>query len=153
MPSKNKLSLSVQYADSRLKEMATRAVLRRWIQSVLFAPAELTIRFVDAEEGRTLNRDYRNKDYATNVLTFAYTEDEESEVTQADVILCTDVLQKEASEQKKSIEEHTAHLVIHGVLHAQGYDHENEEEANEMEEIEIEALAKLGFDNPYLHKS
>lgn len=153
MPSKNKLSLSVQYADPRLKEIATRTSLRRWVQSVLFAPAELAIRFVDAEEGRALNRDYRNKDYATNVLTFAYTEGEDSEVTQADIILCTDVLQKEAAEQNKSIEEHTAHLVIHGVLHAQGYDHENEEEADEMEEIEIEALAQLGFDNPYLHKT
>jgi probable rRNA maturation factor len=152
MPPKNKLSLSVQYADSRLKDIATRARLRRWIQAVLYAPAELTIRFVDAEEGRTLNREYRHKDYATNVLTFAYTEDEDSEVTQADIILCTDVLQKEASEQKKSVEEHTAHLVIHGVLHAQGYDHENEEEAAEMESIEIEALNQLGFGNPYLDK-
>ncbi len=153
MPSKNKLSLSVQYPDPRLKEMATRANLRRWIQSVLYAPAELTIRFVDAEEGRALNRDYRSKDYATNVLTFAYTEDEDSEITQADIILCTDVLQKEAAEQKKSVEEHTAHLVIHGVLHAQGYDHENEEEAAEMEEMEIDALAKLGYANPYSDKS
>lgn len=142
----------MQYADPRLKEMATRAKLRRWIQSVLFAPAELTIRFVEAEEGRTLNRDYRNKDYATNVLTFAYSEDEASDVTQADIILCTDVLQKEAAEQNKTVEEHTAHLVIHGVLHAQGYDHENEEEAGEMEAIEIEALTRLGFDNPYLDK-
>jgi probable rRNA maturation factor len=149
MPSKNKLSLSVQYPDPRLQEIATRVKLRRWIQAVLYAPAELTIRFVDAEEGRTLNRDYRNKDYATNVLTFAYTEDEDSEVTQADIILCTDVLQKEALEQKKSIEEHTAHLVIHGVLHAQGYDHENDEEAAEMESIETEALEKFGFKNPY----
>ena len=153
MPSKNKLSLSVQYPDPRLKEMATRANLRRWIQSVLYAPAELTIRFVDAEEGRALNRDYRSKDYATNVLTFAYTEDEDSEITQADIILCTDVLQKEAAEQKKSVEEHTAHLVIHGVLHAQGYDHEYEEEAAEMEEMEIDALAKLGYANPYSDKS
>jgi probable rRNA maturation factor len=152
MSPKNKLLLSVQYADPRLKELATRTKLRRWIQSVLFAPAELTIRFVDAEEGRTLNRDYRKKDYATNVLTFAYSEDQDSEVTQADIILCTDVLHKEAAEQKKTIEEHTAHLVIHGVLHAQGYDHENEDEADEMEEIEIATLAKLGFNNPYLDK-
>jgi probable rRNA maturation factor len=152
MPPKNKLSLSVQYADSRLKDIATRARLRRWIQAVLYAPAELTIRFVDAEEGRTLNREYRHKDYATNVLTFAYTEDEDSEVTQADIILCTDVLEKEAAEQKKSVEEHTAHLVIHGVLHAQGYDHEDEAEAAEMEGIETEALNQLGFGNPYLDK-
>ncbi|HEY8102454.1 MAG TPA: rRNA maturation RNase YbeY [Burkholderiaceae bacterium] len=152
MPSKNKLSLSVQYPDPRLQEVATRVKVRRWINTVLFAPAEFTVRFVNAEEGRTLNRDYRNKDYATNVLTFAYTEDEDNEVTQADIILCTDVLQKEATEQKKTIEEHTAHLVIHGVLHAQGYDHENDEEASEMEEIEIEALSKLGFNNPYLDK-
>ncbi|MGZ3253366.1 MAG: rRNA maturation RNase YbeY [Burkholderiaceae bacterium] len=152
MPSKNKLSLSVQYPDPHLQEIATRAKVRRWVNSVLFAPAEFTIRFVDAEEGRALNRDYRNKDYATNVLTFAYTEDEESEVTQADIILCTDVLQKEAAEQKKSVEEHTAHLVIHGVLHAQGYDHENDADAGEMEELEIEALAKLGIANPYQDK-
>ncbi|WP_136418941.1 MULTISPECIES: rRNA maturation RNase YbeY [Oxalobacteraceae] len=149
MPPKNKLSLSVQYPDPRLKEIVPRNKLRQWVQAALFAPAELTIRFVDAEEGRVLNRDYREKDYATNVLTFAYTEDEDSEVTQADIILCTDVLQREAAEQKKSVEAHTAHLVVHGVLHAQGYDHETEEEAAEMEQLEIEILASLGEANPY----
>ena len=150
MPQKNKLSLSVQYPDPRLKESVPRTSLRRWVQAALFAPAELTIRFVDAEEGQTLNREYRGKDYATNVLTFAYTEDEDSEVTQADIILCTDVLQREAAEQKKSVAAHTAHLVIHGVLHAQGYDHETDEEAAEMEEIEIEILEALGEANPYI---
>lgn len=149
MPPKNKLSLSVQYPDPRLKEIVPRNKLRQWVQAALFAPAELTIRFVDAEEGRALNRDYREKDYATNVLTFAYTEDEDSEVTQADIILCTDVLQREAAEQKKSVESHAAHLVVHGVLHAQGYDHETEEEAAEMEQLEIEILASLGEANPY----
>ncbi|RJF99450.1 rRNA maturation RNase YbeY [Noviherbaspirillum saxi] len=149
MSQKNKLSLSVQYPDPRLKEIILRTNLRRWVQAALFAPAELTIRFVDAEEGRTLNREYRGKDYATNVLTFAYTEDEESEVTQADIILCTDVLQREADEQKKSVQAHTAHLVVHGVLHAQGYDHETDEEATEMEQLEIEILATLGEANPY----
>jgi len=149
MSQKNKLSLSVQYPDARLKEIVTRADLRRWVQAALFAPAELTIRFVDAEEGRTLNREYRGKDYATNVLTFAYTEDEESETTQADIILCTDVLQREADEQKKTVQAHTAHLVVHGVLHAQGYDHETDEEAAEMEGLEIEILASLGQANPY----
>lgn len=145
----NKLSLSVQYPDPRLKNVILRPQVRRWVKAALLAPAEFAIRFVDAEEGRILNRDYRGKDYATNVLTFAYTEDEEAETTEADIVLCTDVLQREAAEQGKSVEEHTAHLVVHGVLHAQGYDHENDEEATEMESLEIEILAALGWPNPY----
>lgn len=149
MAVKNKLTLSVQYPDPRLQEILPRPLLRKAVQATLFAPAELTLRFVDAEEGRTLNRDYRGKDYATNVLTFAYTEDEDAEVTQADIILCTDVLQKEAAEQKKSVEHHAIHLVVHGVLHAQGYDHETDEEAEEMEGIEAEILETLGISNPY----
>src|SRR5471032_1878285 len=106
MSEKNKLSLSVQYPDSRLETLITRPKVRRWVQAALFAPAELTIRFVDAEEGRDLNRDYREKDYATNVLTFAYNEGEadlpDDAPTQADIILCTDVLEREAAEQKKT---------------------------------------------------
>jgi probable rRNA maturation factor len=149
MPQKNKLSLSVQYPDARLKDIVTRSQIRRWVQAALLASAELTIRFVDADEGRILNRDYRGKDYATNVLTFAYTEHEDSEVTQADIILCTDVLQREALEQQKSVEAHAAHLVVHGVLHAQGYDHENDDDAAEMEQLEIDVLARLGEANPY----
>lgn len=145
----HKLSLSVQYPDARLKDAIPRPQLRRWVQAALLAPAELAIRFVDADEGRTLNRDYRGKDYATNVLTFAYSEDEDSEVTQADIILCSDVLMREAKEQGKSLKAHTAHLVVHGVLHAQGYDHEDDEEAAEMEALEAEILARLGFANPY----
>ena len=154
MPVKNKLalSLSLQYADARARAHATRADVRRWVQAALLAPADLTVRFVDAEEGRTLNRDYRGKDYATNVLTFAYTEDEDAEVTQADIILCTDVLEKEAAEQGLTIGAHAAHLVVHGVLHAQGYDHEDDAEAAEMEALEIEILAGLGFANPYLER-
>ena len=152
MSEKNKLTLSVQYPDQRLQDTVTRAKLRRWVQAALFAPAELTIRIVDAEEGRALNREYRGKDYATNVLTFAYNDGEEiadDEPTRADIILCTDVLEKEAAEQNKSVEEHAAHLVVHGVLHAQGYDHMDEEEAEEMEGIETEILAGLGFADPY----
>ncbi|MEN3367106.1 MAG: putative rRNA maturation factor [Burkholderiales bacterium] len=151
MSPKNKLSLSVQYPDPRLKEIIPRTDLRRWVQAALFAPAELTIRFVDAEEGRTLNHNYRGKDYATNVLTFAYNEDGDSEITQADIILCTDVLQREAAEQGKPVEKHAAHLVVHGVLHAQGYDHETDEEATEMEGIEVDILSTLGYDNPYVN--
>ncbi len=149
---KNKLTLSVQYADPRLQELITRPKVRRWIAAALFAPAELTIRFVDADEGRTLNRDYRHKDYATNVLTFAYNEGEQIEddaPTRADIILCTDVLNKEAEEQGKTVEAHTAHLIVHGVLHAQGYDHDDDEEAAEMEGIETEILTGLGFADPY----
>jgi probable rRNA maturation factor len=152
MPPKDKLTLSVQYADPRARAHVTRADARRWVQAALLAPAELTLRFVDAEEGRTLNRDYRGKDYATNVLTFAYTEDEDAEVTQADIILCTDVLEKEAAEQGVTIAAHAAHLVVHGVLHAQGYDHEDDAEAAEMEALEIEILAGLGIANPYLER-
>ncbi|MDQ1812528.1 rRNA maturation RNase YbeY [Massilia sp. CCM 9210] len=152
MSAKNKLSLSVQYPDARLQESITRQKVRRWVQAALFAPAELTIRFVDAEEGRILNRDYRAKDYATNVLTFAYNEGEdigEDEPTRADIILCTDVLEKEALEQKKTVEEHSAHLIVHGVLHAQGYDHDDDDEATEMEQLERDILAALGYPDPY----
>jgi probable rRNA maturation factor len=149
MAAANKLSLAVQYPDARLQETITRPKVRRWVQAALLAPAQLTIRFVDADEARSLNRDYRAKDYATNVLTFAYTENDTSELTQADIILCTDVLQKEADEQNKSLEAHAAHLIVHGVLHAQGYDHEDEEQATEMEQLEIAILAKLGLPNPY----
>jgi probable rRNA maturation factor len=149
MPVKNKLSLSVQYPDPSLQEIISRPKLRRWVQAALLAPAELTIRLVDADEGQALNREYRGKDYATNVLTFAYTEDEDAEVTQADIILCSDVLQREAAEQGKTVETHAAHLVVHGVLHAQGYDHETDEEAEDMEQLEAEILARLGMKNPY----
>jgi probable rRNA maturation factor len=149
MATDKKLTLSVQYADARLKNQVTRTDIRRWIKAALFAPAELAVRFVDAEEGRALNSAYRNKDYATNVLTFSYNEQEDSGATQADIILCTDVLLREAAEQHVSVESHTAHLVVHGVLHAQGYDHENDEEAEEMEQLEIEILSGLGIANPY----
>ena len=149
MPPKNKLTLSVQYADPRARAHVSRADARRWVQAALLAPAELTLRFVDAEEGRTLNRDYRGKDYATNVLTFAYTEDDEAEVTQADIILCTDVLEKEAAEQGVGIGDHAAHLVVHGVLHAQGWDHDNDDDAEEMEQFERDIMEVLGFPDPY----
>jgi probable rRNA maturation factor len=152
MSAKNKLSLSVQYPDPRLEGSITRHKVRRWVQAALLGPAELTVRFVDAEEGRALNRDYRGKDYATNVLTFAYNvgdEIPEGEPTRADIVLCTDVLQREALEQKKTLEEHCAHLVVHGVLHAQGYDHDNEEDAAEMEQLERDILEALRYPDPY----
>lgn len=149
---KHKLDLEVQYPDTRLEQEITEAMLQRWVEAALLGPAELSIRFVDAEEGLALNRQYRGKDYATNVLTFAYNQGEElgeDDPTQADIILCTDVLLREAEEQKKTVEEHAAHLVVHGVLHAQGYDHEHDEEADEMEQFERDIMEVLGYPDPY----
>jgi probable rRNA maturation factor len=146
------LDLDVQYADARLEADLPPAAVERWVRAALLGPAELAIRFVDAAEGQTLNRDYRGKDYATNVLTFAYNEGAEladDEPTQADIVLCTDVLVREAEEQKKTVEEHAAHLVVHGVLHAQGFDHEHDEEAEEMEQLERDIMEVLGYPDPY----
>ena len=153
MSGKNhKLELDVQYPDARLESSITPQMVERWVQASLLGPAELAIRFVDAEEGLALNRDYRGKDYATNVLTFAYNEGAElddDEPTCADIVLCTDVLQREADEQKKTVEEHAAHLVVHGVLHAQGFDHEHDDEAEEMEQLERDIMEALGYPDPY----
>ena len=149
---KHNLELDVQYPDTRLEAEITPELVERWVRAALLGPAELAIRFVDAEEGQTLNREYRGKDYATNVLTFAYNEGAEiadDEPTQADIVLCTDVLQREADEQKKTVEEHVAHLVVHGVLHAQGFDHETDEEAEEMEQLERDIMEALGYPDPY----
>ncbi len=161
---KYKLSLSVQYPDNRLKEALPRWRLRHWVQSALQMPAIITLRFVDTEEALALNSTYRGKDYATNVLTFPYedaldfmsvTDSMESPANRtktsicADIVLCTDVLLREAKEQHKTLLEHVAHLVIHGVLHAQGYDHIRDDEAQIMEALETSILVRLGFDDPY----
>jgi probable rRNA maturation factor len=148
----HKLDLEVQYEDTRLEQTVTPEMLERWVQASLLGPAELTIRFVDAAEGQQLNRDFRHKDYATNVLTFAYNEGAElddDEPTSADIVLCTDVLVKEAEDQGKTVEEHAAHLVVHGVLHAQGFEHEHDEEAEEMEQLERDIMEALGYPDPY----
>ena len=144
----NKLTLSVQYADPRLVDTLPRPEIRRWVKAAQFAPAELVIRFVGDNEGRTLNRDYRGKDYATNVLTFAYDEAEvvmDTDIVRADIVLCVDVLLREAQQQAISVVQHAAHLIVHGVLHAQGYDHEADDEAAEMEALEDEILVGLGM--------
>ena len=149
---KHPLDLEIQFADTRLQDVISEADLRKWVEAALLGPAELTIRIVDAEEGQALNKAYRGKDYATNVLTFAYNEEEElgeDDPTQADIVLCTDVLQREADEQGKTVEEHAAHLVVHGVLHAQGWDHENDDDAEEMEQFERDIMEVLGFPDPY----
>ncbi|ABM35829.1 rRNA maturation RNase YbeY [Polaromonas naphthalenivorans] len=147
----NSLSLSLQFGkfpDAALHRAALpRHSVARWIRHALQSDAEITVRIVGAEEGQALNRDYRAKDYATNVLTFDYTQ---APYVTADLVLCAPVVAKEAQDNQKTLQAHYAHLLVHGTLHAQGYDHETgEEDAEEMEALEIEILAGLGFDNPY----
>ncbi|RKP49140.1 rRNA maturation RNase YbeY [Trinickia fusca] len=147
-----KLTLSLQFPASKAypehKALLTRARVGNWIKAALFADGELTVRFVDADEGRTLNRTYRGKDYATNVLTFAYAEHEDDPVS-GDLIICCPVIEQEAAEQGKPLEAHYAHMIVHGTLHAQGYDHEVDDEAQEMEALETDILGRLGFADPY----
>jgi len=140
------LSLSLQFADPSHRTHLPRHKVARWIRAALAAPGEITVRIVDAEEGRALNREYRGKDYATNVLTFDYTHEP---VVSADLILCAPVVAEEARKQKITIEAHYAHLLVHGTLHAQGHDHEDEDEAQEMEALESEIVTGLGFGDPY----
>jgi probable rRNA maturation factor len=150
---KPSLTLNLQFPAAKAfpshKALLSRATVARWIKASLFADAELTVRFVDEEEGRMLNRTYRQKDYATNVLTFAYAESEDDPVS-GDLILCCPVVEREASEQGKPLAAHYAHLIVHGTLHAQGYDHEVESEAQEMESIETDIMQSLGFPDPYV---
>ena len=143
---KPSLSLSLQFADKRHREHLPRHKVARWIRAALEADAEIAVRLVDADEGRALNRDYRHKDYATNVLTFDYATEP---VVMADLILCAPVIEREAGEQHKTLQAHYAHMLVHGALHAQGWDHEDPEEAEAMEAREREILAALGFDDPY----
>jgi len=145
------LSLSLQFSDvkeaARHRAALPRHSVTRWIRHALEHDGEITVRIVDAEEGLALNRDYRHKDYATNVLTFDYTQEP---VVTADLVLCAPVVAQEAKDNKKTLQAHYAHLLVHGMLHAQGYDHETgEQDAEEMEALEIKILAGLGFKNPY----
>ena len=156
-----KLALSVQYATDA--PQLPRWRLRRWAQRALqaaateeaavlesprFRRAELTLRLVDTEEGRSLNHDYRQRDYATNVLTFEYGIDPEGTVS-GDIVLCVPVLHQEAADQGKPLLSHAAHLTVHGVLHALGYDHLDEEDARQMEALETRILAGMGIPDPY----
>ncbi|MBI5255553.1 MAG: rRNA maturation RNase YbeY [Burkholderiales bacterium] len=141
------LALSLQFADTRHKALLPRHKVARWLRAALDAPAELTVRIVGAEEGRALNRDYRGKDYTTNVLTFDY---QREPVVVADLVLAAPVVEEEARAQGLDIAAHYAHLLVHGALHAQGWDHEHDEqEAAAMEARETAVLAALGLHDPY----
>ena len=129
------------------RQVLTAARVRKWVGLALDRPGEIAVRIVGAEEGQALNRQYRGKDYATNVLTFDYLQQPE---VAADLVLCAPVVEREAKEQGKTLEAHYAHLLVHGTLHAQGYDHESgERDALEMEALEILLLGALGYPNPY----
>jgi probable rRNA maturation factor len=145
------LQLSLQFGAipyaARHRTALPRNKVQRWIRHALAGNAELTVRIVDAEEGRSLNQSYRHKDYATNVLTFDYAQ---QPVVLADLVLCAPVVAREAKEQGKTLQAHYAHLIVHGTLHAQGWDHETSAaDAREMEAREVEILARLGFASPY----
>lgn len=145
-------SLSVQYA-SEASDLPTRAQVRRWVAAALAHPAEITVRIVDADEARALNQDFRSKAYVPNVLTFEYGEighDESGHgILGGDVVICAPVVEREAREQGKPIQEHYAHMTIHGVLHLQGYDHLDPVEADIMETREAGILKRFRIPNPY----
>ena len=145
------LDLSLQFGAfpgaAAHRKALTVARAKRWVGIALARPAEIAVRIVGADEGRSLNLQYRGKDYATNVLTFDYAREP---VVSADLVLCAPVVEREAQEQGKTLEAHYAHLLVHGALHAQGYDHElGERQALEMEALEVLLMGALGYPDPY----
>jgi len=147
-----RLNLSVQYVCNKAG-LPLRPQIRAWARAALDVDgkrgAQLTVRFVDSEEGELLNRDYRGKNYPTNVLSFPYEQDPD---ICGDLVICPPVVVREADEQSKTTEAHYAHLIVHGLLHLQGYDHETgKKQAHLMEEKERAILATLGYADPYLN--
>ena len=144
-PSFRKLYLAVQYA-SDTHNLPTRAQFSRWTKAALQREASITLRIVDEPEGRELNKNYRGKDYATNVLTFVY---DDTQPISGDVVICAPVVKREAAEQHKDLLAHYAHLTVHATLHLQGYAHENAADAAEMETLETALMLKLHYPDPY----
>ena len=140
------LQLSLQMPDGRHRTQLARHRVVRWVRAALALPGEIAVRIVDEDEGRRLNREFRGKDYATNVLTFNYAYEP---VVAADLVLCAPVVEREAQAAGMPLEAHYAHLLVHGTLHAQGYDHETAAEAQLMEGRESELLPLLGFADPW----
>jgi probable rRNA maturation factor len=146
MSEAHQLSLSVQYA-SKAKILPSRQQFRRWVKAALEQDVQIALRLVDELEGRALNLSYRNKDYATNVLTFVY---DDIDPLYGDVVICAPVVEHEAKEQSKGLLAHYAHLTIHAALHLQGYDHEKKRDAKKMEARETALMLKLRYPAPYL---
>ena len=147
-----KLVVNIQCAtpaiEVALGKVASSTLIKKWVKASTRCGGLLTLRFVNATEGKKLNGEFRKKNYATNVLTFSYELSKNSVV--ADIIFCLPVIQKEAKEQGKTFTAHLAHLIVHGCLHAQGYDHEVAKAAKKMEALEVKLMKKMGFPNPYL---
>jgi probable rRNA maturation factor len=147
-----KLTIDIQFASPALEvavaKTASRILIKKWVKTVTSHGGLLTLRFVNAAEGKKLNMAFRKKNYATNILTFPY--ELSKKTLAADIIFCLPIIQKEAKEQNKPFKAHLAHLVVHGCLHAQAYDHEVKKDAFKMEALEVKILEKLGFPNPYL---
>lgn len=145
MPPAHDLSLTLQHASGTSACPVSRPRLRRWIAAALQADARITLRFVGSRESRALNLQYRGKDYATNVLTFPYAQSP----IEADIVICLPVVRSEARIQRKTFDHHLAHLVIHGVLHAQGFEHDDAIDAEAMESLETALLKRFRIADPY----
>ena len=140
------IEVTFERTDDTERRLPVRADMIAWMRAAADRDLIVGVRFVGPEEGRELNAQYRGKDYATNILTFDYSHEPTAE---ADLVVCTDVVRREAAEQGKSFRAHLAHLLVHGVLHAQGWDHMTDEEAEAMEALETRIMHDLGFPDPY----
>ena len=149
--SPSKLEIDIQFASASIEDkvlaIASSTIMKKWVKATIQLSGLITLRFVNSAEGKSLNFAFRNKDYATKVLTFPY--ELSKKTIAADIIFCLPIIQKEALVQGRAVKAHLAHLIIHGCLHAQGLDHESDKEAKKMEGKEITLLKSLGFDNPY----
>ena len=149
------IKIEIQYA-TEINDLPEEGLIKKWVNSSLngyIENAELTIRIVDKAEGAQLNEKWRNAQGPTNVLSFPYSElNETTKSIQGDIVICAPVILREAAEQKKSVDAHWAHIIVHGILHLLGYDHDNENDANEMESLETSILGKLKIPDPYISK-
>lgn len=146
MAREKKVKLTMQFAVDQT-DIPDRPLFRMWVDAALEKPAEVVLRFVGREEGEALNRNFRGKSVATNVLTFVY---DDVIPLSGDIVLCAPVIHEEARQQQKSLAAHYAHLTVHGILHLQGYDHVNDDEAAVMESLETKIVTRLGYADPYL---